>query len=158
MINIIRKEKSEQPEKNMLKDAYFNDRVKTFKGIGCKEPTMYIFSCTRCGTECSGTDMNGLKDAFDYYLITDYILCEKCVEEIEHMKENPYKVRIEIRYAHEHGDVLSVIEDVKPTMNDVDDFIVKKEKEFVEHALGMGYMIKDRKYYIEYIPYAERRL
>ena len=148
MINMLKKQKAEEPEKNMLKDAYFNERVKMYTGVGSKEPSAYVFTCTRCGTNCSGSDIQVIKNTFDYYLITDYILCDKCIDEIEHMKENPYKVRVEVLYAHERGDVSSVVEDVKPNMDEVYKFIEATDKEVIAHALGMGYMIKDRKYYI----------
>lgn len=143
-------------------NAEYNKRVcKTrvvYSEDGKTRTEMWAYRCERCLTEEEAPyNIEAAKETFDYFYMSGSILCPQCRVEMEKFKNNAYKLRTIFVYGHQNGDMCEDIEDVYPNLAVVEAKIEEYEKESMEKSLSMGFYVKDKCYFISYIPYAERK-
>lgn len=143
-------------------NAEYNKRVSKTRTIysddGKTPLEMWGYKCERCLTQNEDPyDADAVKELFDYFYMSGSILCSNCREEMEKFKNNAYKFRAVFKYEHNLGEMVEDIEDVYPNINAIYKKIDEMENELLSRAASMGFRVTEKRYYITYIPYAERK-
>lgn len=149
----------QKKEKKKTRDDVMEDKSMYFNKVFLENG----YDCDRCGkniilTPDKVSNENIRKEVFDFYSIVGFILCPECREEYEHSRKNPYKMRSVFSFQDGRGSTIG--EDVTEYFENrrqVEEAIEMAEKKINETMLSLGYIIRDKRYEISYIPFADRR-
>ncbi len=159
---MIWKKDKKEGEIMSVVEAKYNERVhRTRNALDEKTGNfieMWAYQCERClNGEERVFNAEDAKETFDYFYMSGSVLCPQCRIELEHYKNNPYKLRTILSLGHPSGDMTEDVEEVFPTIEAVHNAIERQDRDMEGKMLSMGLYLKEKKYVVTYVPYAERK-
>lgn len=126
---------------------------------GSDVPINIRYTCARCSkniTEKYAEER--IKEIYDTNTVIGDVLCPTCLGEFEKFKKNAYRVRAVVRFGHDRGEIVEDTEDNFENIEQVNNYIEQSDAKINSVMASMGYFLRDKKYIVSYIPFAERRL